>query len=189
MLKFDGDTVVLRGGGYSVFASGMFAFIGLLGLIPFSKDPTGFGLVGGAAFLAMAVICIRYRLAEVRAEQGRLVLRTPWRTTTLPWDHVKQASVAPTNGNRLFVVVKVATTDGRAIKVDGPGCRWAGEHNDQTEVGRMVAEINRRRITPIESAVTVHEASSEVHHRNDRRTSGFTDLASQLHEAGERPDD
>jgi hypothetical protein len=123
----------------------------LLCLTPFIIDPAGVGLVGLVLFLAAATFCVRFARAEVRAERDRLILRSPFRTTVLAWDQVKVASVAPTNANKLFAVVNVVGTDGRRVKVDGPGCRWRKAANEETPVGRMVAEINRRRTSTTES--------------------------------------
>jgi hypothetical protein len=117
----------------------------LLCLTPFFIDPAGVGLVGLVLFLAMGTFSVRFARAEVRAERDRLVLRSPFRTTVLGWDQVKVALVAPTNANRLFAVVNVVTTEGRRVNVDGPGCRWRKTGNEETPVGRMVAEINQRR--------------------------------------------
>lgn len=94
--------------------------------------------------LIWARLTIGFACAEVRVEPARLILRTPLRGVTLRWDQVSSAAVVPTNGNRLLAMVKVTTTEGRSIRVEGAACRWRSGHNEETPVGRMVAEINRR---------------------------------------------
>jgi hypothetical protein len=151
MLTISDESAVLRGGSYNVAVTVVVALMALLCLTPVIIDRVGVGLVGLILFLAAGTFCVRFARAEVRAERDCLTLRSPFRTTVLDWDKVKVASVAPTNANRLFAVVRVVTTEGRKVKVDGPGCRWRKAANDETPVARMVAEINRRRTSPTES--------------------------------------
>jgi hypothetical protein len=49
----------------------------------------------------------------------------------------------PTNANRIFAIVRVATMDGRKVKVDGVGNRWRRTAGNRA-VYQMAAEINRR---------------------------------------------
>jgi hypothetical protein len=151
VLTINDESAVLRGGSYNAAATVLMGAMALLCLTPFIIEPAGVGLVGLVLSLTMGTFCVRFAGAEIRAERDRLVLRSPFRTTVLAWDQVRVAAVAPTNANRLFAVVKVVTSDGRRVKVDGPGCRWRKAGNDETPVGRMVAEINRRRTSTTES--------------------------------------
>lgn len=71
-----------------------------------------------------------------------MTLRTPYRTYRLTWAEVRHADIVPTNPNHLVAIVRVTTSDGRSIKVDGVGTRWRRRGLEVTPVGHTVQLIN-----------------------------------------------
>lgn len=142
-IKQNGDSVAFTGSGYKVLGACLLGFIGLMGIPPLVSDRTFAQAVGGVVVLGTGVLWIGWLRASVTVGHSQLVLRTPFRTRKLEWFQVKEAKVVPTNGNRLFAIVMVATTDGARIRVEGVGSRWR-RAGGTGGVYRIVEEINRR---------------------------------------------
>jgi hypothetical protein len=137
---------VLRGSGYKALVAvlvGLGTLACLIAFIEFvAQRRVGPSLELGVATAVCGAGWMRWVRAEVKAEPSGLTLRTPFRTHRLPWSQVSHADIVPSNGNRLVALVRVTTTDGRAIKADGVGCRWRREGLATTPVGHAVDVIN-----------------------------------------------
>ena len=145
LVREEGDVVALRRGGEKAYIAVLLGIMVLVSLIVAAgSGPLGAHVFGSVMFVLIGVLWIRWIRTEVRAEQDILVLRTPFRTHEIPWSDVARAEIVPTNLNRLFAVVRVTLKSGKRIKVDGVARRWSKTDNDSSDVGQMVAEINRR---------------------------------------------
>jgi Bacterial PH domain len=160
LVREKGDVVVLRGGSEKALLAVGFGVIALSCLIlAVRTGPPVTHVLGSILFLAVGLLWVRGMKAEVRAERDLLVLRTPFRTHRIQWSAVVGADVVPTNGNRIFAIVRVTLRSGKRIKVDGAARKWSNAHNESSDVGKMVAEINRRVLEG--TAVALAEPRSE----------------------------
>jgi hypothetical protein len=117
----------------------------LVSLVPaLFSGSIGAHIAGWILFGGFGILWIRGLRAGIRAETDVLIVRTPLRTRKVLWSDIAAADVVPTNGNRIFGIVRITMRNRRRMKIDGTGNRWRRGRMEDTAVGQVTADINRR---------------------------------------------